>query len=641
MKHRQPTAIAAVAVALAAALFGAAGPGAASQTPETIYATNITGGTLVPVDPAAGTVGSQIPVGDFAGDLVIPPGSDTAYVVAPTSDAVVPVDLGTQTAGAPISVTCPGRIALVPGQARAYVTQFCTTTITPIDLLTATVGTPIDVGQQPFDVTVSADGGIAYVTTWGEGDITTPGTLTAVDVASGAVAATIPLDSFRNPAAVTVTDDGTTAFVAIQDADVVLPVSLASSTLGTPIAVAPRPMGLTLTPDGSRLFVTHQSLLPDGLGDPPPDVKDVTPIDVASRTALPQIVVGPETFAVVVTADGTTAYASHLGTGATGDGGIVPFEVATGIPGAEIAFPGDPAGLAFGPPPPTDSTPPTLVLETSPAAPSGGGGWFNGQDLPGGTLTITATATDDESGVASVRCVVDGQTTFVNGNRLVVQGLGQGTHTASCTGTDNAGNVTDPPAVATYRVDTAAPALTPTVTGSGPNGAVLLADPAALAAPNATDGGIGSGVAAASCGPPGVANVGANTVSCSATDVAGNARTFQATYVVEYRLVGLEPPDGSSARAGRPLHVRVSLAEADGTPVAPCPGCVVSLQAFAVGGSGQNAGPFELRYHAASGQHRFSWKPAAAGTGPTRIIVTVGYPGTTTTTTRSALITLT
>ena len=119
-----------------------------------------------------------------------------------------------------------------------------------------------------------------------------------------------------------------------------------------------------------------------------------------------------------------------------------------------------------------------------------------------------------------------------------------------------------------------------------------------------------------------------------------------ATYVVytrvpEYRLVGLSPADGSSARAGQPLKISVSLTDQYGAPAPLCNGCAVEFQAFAVGGSGQNAGPYPMQLHKGSGEYRTSWKPSSSGLGTTKIVVSVLYPGTNVRTTAEALVTIT
>jgi hypothetical protein len=80
------------------------------------------------------------------------------------------------------------------------------------------------------------------------------------------------------------------------------------------------------------------------------------------------------------------------------------------------------------------------------------------------------------------------------------------------------------------------------------------------------------------------------------------------TYVVQYRLVGLSPENGTSAKAGKPLKIGASLADASGARAALCTGCVARVQMFAVSGSGENDGPFVMSLHNGSGEYRYSWK---------------------------------
>lgn len=522
-----------------------------------------------------------------------------------------------------------------PGRQKAYVTQGCGTTVTPLDLLTNTAGAPIDVGSAPFGVAITPDGTIAYVAT-GTGAIGSPDALVPIDVDSDTAGTPVPIGTEGDARSVVITPDGSTAFVALERNDTVVPVDLTTGSTEPPIPVSTDPAWLALTPDASTLFVTHVSNGPNGLGGPTPE--NVTPIEVASRTALPDIVVGSATTGVVVTPDGTTAYVAVLADSET-PSEVVPIDVATLAAGMPIVLPGDSYALALRPPPSVDTTPPTVSLRTTPASPTGGGGtWFNAEDLGGGSLTVTASAFDPPNGlggtgVTEVRCVVDGAVHAALGDELVLSGLGNGSHSVSCSAQDTSGNVADPPVEATYRVDAQAPAFSTTVTGSGPNGAVLLNDPAAVAHANANDGS-GSGVASSSCGTPDVSTVGPHTVTCTAADVAGNTSTTQATYVVEYRLVGLTPADGTSVRGGKPVKIAVSLADASGAPAPLCAGCSVDVRIF--GGDG----PFTMTYHNGPGEYRASWKPAS-GPATVSIVVSVRYPGTTVATTAAAVVTVT
>ena len=270
-----------LAALVAVALSGATTSSGATGTDE-LYVSDWSGGTIEKVDTGAGTVGPPIPVGQGVVDIAITPDGHTAYTVSAIGDAVVPVDLETPVVGPTIAVTCPTSIAIVPGGAKAYVTQWCETTVTPIDLTTNTAGTPIEVGPAPFDVAITPDGSTAYVTTGGSQ--AAQDALVPIEVDSDTVGAAIPIGSAENLGSVVITPDGSTAFVAREDVDTVVPVDLATRTAGTPIDVAADPVALALTPNGATLFVAHYQRVPNGLGGD--EAHDVTPIDVATRTAL-------------------------------------------------------------------------------------------------------------------------------------------------------------------------------------------------------------------------------------------------------------------------------------------------------------------------------------------------------------------
>ena len=89
-----------------------------------------------------------------------------------------------------------------------------------------------------------------------------------------------------------------------------VPVDLATGP-SAPRSRCRRTLDLALTPDGDTLYVTHYPLGPTGIGEPEPG--GVTPIDVSTGTAGPQIPVGHWTFGVVFTDDGTTAFVTHVG----------------------------------------------------------------------------------------------------------------------------------------------------------------------------------------------------------------------------------------------------------------------------------------------------------------------------------------
>ncbi|HSV39592.1 MAG TPA: VCBS repeat-containing protein [Nocardioidaceae bacterium] len=180
-----------------------------------------------------------------------------------------------------------------------------------------------------------------------------------------------------------------------------------------------------------------------------------------------------------------------------------------------------------------DTEAPVTTTELSPASPDGNNGWYvspvtatvSGQDL--GPVGLT--------GMAELRCVLDPSSTpseFADlaagcppggdSDELLVDT--DGVHQLYAAGEDLTGN-TGLPTNTTVKIDGTAPELAPTITKS-----VLVQGEVASAAAHATDA--TSGVASSGCDPVVSSAVGSFSVTCMATDNAGNAATEDVPYTV-------------------------------------------------------------------------------------------------------------
>jgi hypothetical protein len=185
-----------------------------------------------------------------------------------------------------------------------------------------------------------------------------------------------------------------------------------------------------------------------------------------------------------------------------------------------------------------DGTKPTGVAGTAERAPDSTG-WYNHP------VKVTFGGTDATSGPPT--CT---STTY--------SGPDGGGASVSGTCTDTAGNTSDPASFAlTY--DGTKPTLTPSVS---PNPVPL--NGTATATPNATDG--TSGLASSSCATVVTSGVGAKTVSCTATDHAGNTNTATASYTVAYKVCLLYDP-AKSVNAGGVIPLKIQLCDASGANV--------------------------------------------------------------------------
>ena len=158
-----------------------------------------------------------------------------------------------------------------------------------------------------------------------------------------------------------------------------------------------------------------------------------------------------------------------------------------------------------------DSTPPTLNLPTSKSAEATG--------PSGAAVTFSATATDANPASPAVTCLPSSGATFA-----------LGTTTVSCSATDTAGNTASGTFPVTVQ-DTTGPAMSAAsdieAEATGSSGATVT-----FTAPTATD--LVDGPRPVTCAPASgsVLPIGANPITCSASDTRGNGATTGFTVTV-------------------------------------------------------------------------------------------------------------
>lgn len=277
-------------------------------------------GIVTPIDTATNTAGPGIPVGAVVVDpfgIAITPDATTAYVTERGSDQVIRIDTATnELVGAPIPVgDFPTYIAITPNGRTAYVVNRLSDSVTPIDIVTNTAGPAIPVGDFPDGIAITPDGTTAYVIL--RGSPGTPAQVVPINVATNTVGTPVILDAATSRVmGIAITPDGTTAYITDVTPDSVIPFTIATGTVGTRIPIdvpvvvgGPEPTGIAITPDGTTAFTADQRGA----------ASTVTPIDLASNTALAPIVSGAapppaaSPFDLAITPDGRFAYVANAG----------------------------------------------------------------------------------------------------------------------------------------------------------------------------------------------------------------------------------------------------------------------------------------------------------------------------------------
>jgi hypothetical protein len=233
-----------------------------------------------------------------------------------------------------------------------------------------------------------------------------------------------------------------------------------------------------------------------------------------------------------------------------------------------------------------------------------------------GTVTTSFSASDATSGVESpcsgATCKFPRSTT-ANGMGVMI---------ASGPVCDAAGNCAASIDAGPFKIDSVAPALNPSVSPSP-----VLLNGSATASPNASDA--MSGVAAQSCGALDTSSVGNKTVTCSASDNAGNSASQAVSYKVIYSFSGffapvLNAPALNPVTAGNNVAFKFSLAGNQG-PIILAANFPASRQidckTLAPLGGYQAASPSGksgVQYDAATNQYIYTWKTGKAWAGTCR-----------------------
>jgi len=235
-------------------------------------------------------------------DIVISPDGSRAYVPAMCTDNLFVINLATNQIVEVIDLwpeadnplgPAPQRVAITPDGGRLLVTNANDNSLTTIDTASNTVVETLSMGARPADVAISPDGSLAYVSIWSPDtfvkviDVAAAEVLTAIGVVPGVsqpFAVAFAPDGSRayvanwsggvlivDPATHTVVGtiavpetgwmydlvisaDGNTGYMSSLDGAKVFVLDLANGSVADTYTVV-NPEGLTLTADGSRLYV--------------------------------------------------------------------------------------------------------------------------------------------------------------------------------------------------------------------------------------------------------------------------------------------------------------------------------------------------------------------------------------------------
>jgi DNA-binding beta-propeller fold protein YncE len=186
--------------------------------------------------------------------------------------------------------------------------------VTRISTCPFAIKTTIPVFENPLQVAVTPDGSMALVTSFGSLD-GSGGAVTLINVSNNKIAGTVMMPFQVTPNGLAISPDGTTAYIGnFNVPGQILVMNIASQMITATISnVVQYPSGLTLTPDGSQLWVAS------------PLGTEVDVIDTLSQTEIFRLNI-QDTTDIAFNSTGTTAYITSA---ATNPGQVIAVNTAT------------------------------------------------------------------------------------------------------------------------------------------------------------------------------------------------------------------------------------------------------------------------------------------------------------------------
>jgi uncharacterized repeat protein (TIGR01451 family) len=264
------------------------------------YITNQDGNNVTVIDTSTNMlVGSPIPVESFPNSAAITPDGNFVYVANGGSASVSVIDTSTNTVTATVTVgSGPGGLAITPDGKFVYVVNNGDNNVSIIDASTNTVvGSPIAVQTAPFIATVTPDGKFVYVTNF------TSGTVSVIDTSTNTITATVTVGP--GPLGVAVSPDGSRAYTANNGfgPGTVSVIRTSNNMVIATVTVGVQARGIAVTPDGNFVYATNAAS------------GTVSVIRTSDNMAIKTVSVQTLPQGVDVTPDGNFVYVANQGPG--------------------------------------------------------------------------------------------------------------------------------------------------------------------------------------------------------------------------------------------------------------------------------------------------------------------------------------
>lgn len=159
--------------------------------------------------------------------------------------------------------------------------------------------------------------------------------LSVIDTSSNTVVATVAVED--SPVGVAVTPDGTRVYVANSQSSAVSVVDTSTNSVVATVKVGNGPSGIAITPDGTRAYVANSN------------ASSVSVIETSNNTVAATISVANNPYGVAITPDGTRAYVTIAGSSVITNGSVAVIDTSSNTVIATAVVGLVPAGVAITP----------------------------------------------------------------------------------------------------------------------------------------------------------------------------------------------------------------------------------------------------------------------------------------------------
>lgn len=247
------------------------------------------------------TVAASVPVGMYPQKIVVSPTGTRAYVTNWLSQTVSVIDTTTKNLIATVAVGYePRALAINPAGTRVYVANEGTNSVSVVDTNTNTVVKTVVTGNAPTGIVVNSNGTRVYVTNENSH------TVSVIDTATNAVLNTIDVGDIHNgtlfsPIGVALSPDGSRLFVGGEPpgggSGLISVIDTATNKVTKTFAVPDWAWPMAVSPNGSRLYVSGVTGV-------------ISVVDTGTSTVVASIQVG-STSGLAVSPNGSRLYATR------------------------------------------------------------------------------------------------------------------------------------------------------------------------------------------------------------------------------------------------------------------------------------------------------------------------------------------